>query len=157
WLLLTSFGALAITGFALVYPDVFLGLGVTEATRHFIHRVAAVVMLAAGVYHVLYVALTNEGRRWVADMLPKWSDLTGAKHTMACALGLRAERPLLARFGYAEKLEYWAVVWGTVVMGGTGLMVWFKVGMFGLLARWWVDVAVAVHFYEAVLATLAIL
>src|SRR2546421_12341987 len=41
-------------------------------------------------------------------------------------------------------------------MGLTGLMIWFKVGAFGFLPRWWIDIAIAVHFYEAVLATLAI-
>ena len=65
-------------------------------------------------------------------------------------------KPRIARFGYAEKAEYWAVVWGTIIMGLTGLMIWFKLGLFKPLARWWIDVALAVHFYEAVLATLAI-
>ena len=32
-----------------------------------------------------------------------------------------------------------------------------KVWVGDLLARWWVDVATAIHFYEAILATLAIL
>jgi hypothetical protein len=36
-------------------------------------------------------------------------------------------------------------------------MIWFKIGVFGFLPRWWVDIALAVHFYEAVLATLAII
>ena len=42
-------------------------------------------------------------------------------------------------------------------MGLTGLMIWFKISVFGFLARWWIDIALAVHFYEAVLATLAII
>ena len=42
-------------------------------------------------------------------------------------------------------------------MGLTGLMVWFKVEMFGFLPRWAIDVALAIHWYEAILATLAIL
>ena len=42
-------------------------------------------------------------------------------------------------------------------MGLTGLMIWFKIGIFGFLQRWWIDVALAIHFYEAVLATLAII
>ena len=61
-----------------------------------------------------------------------------------------------ARFNYAEKAEYWALVWGTALMGLTGVMLWAKVWVGNLLARWWVDVATAVHFYEAILATLAI-
>ncbi len=36
-------------------------------------------------------------------------------------------------------------------------MLWAKVWVGNLLARWWVDVATAVHFYEAILATLAII
>jgi len=36
-------------------------------------------------------------------------------------------------------------------------MIWAKVWVGDLFARWWVDVATAVHFYEAILATLAIL
>ena len=42
-------------------------------------------------------------------------------------------------------------------MGLTGLMIWFKIGVFGFLARWWIDIALAIHFYEAVLVTLAII
>jgi cytochrome b subunit of formate dehydrogenase len=71
-------------------------------------------------------------------------------------LGASKAKPKIARFGYAEKAEYWAVVWGTLIMGLTGLMIWFKLGVFSFLPRWAIDIALAVHFYEAVLATLAI-
>jgi hypothetical protein len=42
-------------------------------------------------------------------------------------------------------------------MAITGIMMWAKISVGNLLARWWVDAATAVHFYEAILATLAIL
>jgi len=29
--------------------------------------------------------------------------------------------------------------------------------VFGFLARWWIDISLSIHFYEAVLATLAII
>ena len=41
-------------------------------------------------------------------------------------------------------------------MASTGIMLWAKVLVGNLLPRWWLDVATAIHFYEAVLATLAI-
>jgi hypothetical protein len=41
-------------------------------------------------------------------------------------------------------------------MGLTGIMLWAKVWVGNLLARWWIDVATSIHFYEAILATLAI-
>jgi len=60
------------------------------------------------------------------------------------------------RFNYAEKAEYWALVWGTALMGLTGIMIWAKSGS---ETRWRAGgsiVATAIHFYEAILATLAI-
>ncbi|MGH9880395.1 MAG: hypothetical protein ACRD6N_03080, partial [Pyrinomonadaceae bacterium] len=43
-----------------------------------------------------------------------------------------------------------------LAMGLTGLMIWLKLGFFSFLPRWTIDVALAIHFYEALLATLAI-
>jgi cytochrome b subunit of formate dehydrogenase len=71
-------------------------------------------------------------------------------------LGLSAEKPEFGRFNYAEKAEYWALVWGTGLTGITGVIIWAKVWVGNLLALWWVDVATAIHYYEAILATLAI-
>jgi hypothetical protein len=42
-------------------------------------------------------------------------------------------------------------------MAVTGIMLWAKVLVGNHMPRWWLDVATAVHFYEAVLATLAII
>src|SRR6185436_10810626 len=159
WLLLSSFIILVVSGFALQYPDSWLAwmLGSNEFLRRIIHRVAAVVMLVVGAYHLLYLALTKDGRQWVKDMLPKLKDVRDVMGNFAYYLGLKRVKPKIARFCYAEKAEYWAVIWGTLVMGLTGLMIWFKISFFSFLPRWWVDIALAVHFYEAVLATLAII
>jgi formate dehydrogenase gamma subunit len=159
WLLLTSFIVLVLSGFALQYPDSWLAwlLGGSELLRRIIHRVAAVVMLLVGTYHILYLTLSKEGRLWVKDLLPKLKDAKDLIANFGYYLGVKDEKPKIARFGYAEKAEYWAVVWGTIIMGLTGLMIWFKIDVFGFLPRWWIDIALAVHFYEAVLATLAII
>ena len=50
-------------------------------------------------------------------------------------LGTSNQRPMFGRFTYAEKMEYWALVWGMFVMASTGLMAWFKVGVGGLVRR----------------------
>src|ERR1051326_4252760 len=159
WLLLTSFIVLVLSGFALQYPDSLLAwlLGANEYLRRVLHRVAAIIMLMAGTYHLLYLALAPDGRRWVKDMWPKLKDMRDVIGNLAYSLGRKRIKPKIARFGYAEKAEYWAVIWGTFIMGLTGLMIWFKIGVFGFLARWWIDIALAIHFYEAVLATLAII
>ena len=156
WLLLTSFIVLVLTGFALKYPDSWLAtiLGASEPFRRITHRVAGVVMIAVGMFHVWYVAFTAEGRKGVIDLLPRRKDITDLVQALRYyALG-GASKPKFDRFNYREKAEYWAVVWGTLVMAATGTMIWFKIAMF--LPKWIIDVALAIHFYEAILATLAI-
>jgi cytochrome b subunit of formate dehydrogenase len=157
-ILLTSFFILVVTGFALKYPDTWFGalLGMSEKVRGIIHRVAGVVLTGAGAYHLLYILLTRDGRRLVTDFLPTPKDAFDVWDTMLFYLGLRSQKPEFRRFTYAEKAEYWALVWGLIVMAGTGIMLWAKVWVGHLLARWWLDVATAIHFYEAILATLAI-
>jgi cytochrome b subunit of formate dehydrogenase len=66
-------------------------------------------------------------------------------------------KPKFARFSYAEKAEYWALIWGTLVMAVTGAILWFDNTFLGLLTKLWWDVARTVHYYEAWLATLSII
>jgi len=158
FVLFTSFILLVITGFALKFPDSWFAmlLGMGERVRGIVHRVAGVALIGVGVYHVCYIALTRDGRRLVLDFLPAPKDASDVWQTMLYYLGLRSDKPEFRRFNYAEKAEYWALVWGLFVMAATGLMLWAKVSVGHILARWWLDVATAIHFYEAVLASLAI-
>lgn len=160
FLLLTSFFALVVTGFALAWPDsLFATITFGEDIRRVVHRIAAVVMLLLGLYHVWYMTATKEGREGLKEFWFRFKDAKDAFGVMKYYLGLSKEHPKMGRFTYAEKAEYWALVWGTIVMGVTGLMLWFEVQVSAWLGlpRWWVDVALLIHFYEAILATLAIL
>ncbi|HTW31018.1 MAG TPA: cytochrome b/b6 domain-containing protein [Candidatus Sulfotelmatobacter sp.] len=157
--LLSSFFVLVITGFALKFPDSWFAamLAMSEHTRALVHRIAAVVLIAVSLYHIFDILFTRAGRRLLFDMLPTLDDATGAVQNLGYYLGFTSRKPEFARFNYAEKMEYWALVWGMFVMAGTGLMLWFKVIVGNHLPRWSLDIATAIHFYEAVLATLAIL
>lgn len=154
-----SFLVLVWTGFALKFPDSWLGwtLGGSEELRRWVHRIAALVMLSAGLYHVIYGAATREGRRLILDFLPTLQDLRDVTTNLKYLVGLSDQRPNFGRFGYPEKAEYLALVWGTIVMAVTGFMAWFSVTTTVFLPRWVVDIAIAIHYYEAILASLAIL
>ena len=158
-ILAVSFIVLAWTGFALKFPDSWVAhtLGSGENLRRWSHRIAGVVLLLAGAYHLGYITVSREGRRLVRDMMPGPKDARDAAANARRLAGLGGVKPKFGRFGYAEKMEYWAVVWGTVIMGATGLMIWFKLPVTRFLPRWVVDVATTIHYYEAILACLAIL
>ncbi len=156
---LLAFFALVFTGFALAFPDSWIGMlmGSNESIRRWIHRIAAIVMMAVGVYHVGYMLATREGRTGLWAFLPRWKDATDVRDMVLWMIGRRDHRPRFDRFTYGEKAEYWALIWGTIVMSVTGLALWAKVWVGSVVAGWWIDVALTIHFWEAVLATLSIL
>ena len=157
FILLSSFILLALTGFALKYPDTWLAwVFGSENIRRWLHRGAGVALIGLGLFHLVQVIFTRQGRRLVRDFMLWPQDLRDAVANVRYFTGRGGGRPKFGRFGYPEKLEYWAVVWGTMLMGVTGLMIWFKIDVTQILPRWVVEVAVTIHYYEAILACMAI-
>lgn len=157
WLLLSTFFILVITGFALKYPDSvwalpFQALPGGFEMRGWLHRAAAVVMILDAVYHLAYLATTDRGRRFVKDVLPTWQDVKDVVYQAGYYLGLRPQAAQFGRFSYAEKVEYLALIWGTLVMVGTGFVLWFKTTFTRFLPAWGYTASEMIHFYEAVLA-----
>jgi len=158
-----SFPILVYTGFALKYPGsawarpILLGEG-HFAFRGAVHRAAAVILIAATVYHVIHLAVVRQDRRrFLKAMFPRVNDITDLVRVFAYNLGLTKTEPTFSKFNYAEKLEYWAFLWGTVVMSGSGLLLWFNNFTLRHFPKWISDAATAMHYYEALLATFSIL
>ena len=160
--LMVSFTLLVITGFMLRYPEAWWVVGIRRlSTRAFdmrslVHRIAGVWMIAASLYHVLYIVFTRRGRKLVSDLWFRMKDLRDVLGLLRFNVGLSHEKPRLDRFSYIEKAEYWALVWGTIVMAATGVVMWFDNTFIGLFSKLGYDIARVIHFYEAWLATLAI-
>ena len=156
-----SFLVLVWTGFALKYPDQWWArpLLLWEnrwPVRSAIHRAAAVVFIAVSVTHLLSLLFSARLRAHWKELWPRAGDVFEAAGSMAYNLGLRPSPPRRSSHSYIEKAEYWAVVWGAVVMAVSGVMLWANNLMLALLPKSWLDVATSIHFYEAALAALAI-
>jgi len=159
---LASFFVLVWSGFALKYSGHWWArpLLTWEASftfRGWIHRGAALVMLAAFAFHFVHLTINRRARACILGMLPGRHDLTELRDKVLWMLGRRAEPPHAPALGYAEKAEYLALLWGTLVMAVSGFILWFENWSLTYLPKWTTDVATIVHFYEAILASLAIL
>lgn len=162
FLLFASFTGLAITGFALKYnqslwAEILQFFGMNETARQYIHRGSAVVIMAIGVYHIFYMIFTPRGRDVLINLLPKLSDFRDLYDNVRYHVGFSAHKPKSDQYSYSEKAEYWALIWGTIIMGATGLILWFPTIVGDWAPVWLIKVSEIIHFYEAVLATLAIL
>ena len=161
WLVVVSFPVLVLTGFALKYPDAWWAAPLVAfegrmAFRGALHRIAGVLLVISMVYHFVHMARVPRDRVILRQMLPRMKDLWDLWGAIRHNLG-RGPRPLFGMFSYAEKAEYLAFVWGTLVMAGSGLILWFNNWSLRNLPKWVSDAATALHWYEAILATAAIL
>jgi cytochrome b subunit of formate dehydrogenase len=160
-MVMVSFIVLVITGFALKFPEAgwvkAMGLHGAGAARAILHRIAAVVISAATVLHFIHLALVKKDRVILKELLPGWQDAKDIVNTLRYNLGFTDKRPTFGMFGYAEKMEYWAFMWGTVVMAVSGILLWAQNWSLRRFPTWVLDAATAAHWYEAILATLSIL
>ena len=165
WVLALSFIVLAISGFSLRFGEAWWvqalfgwGEGGGFLIRGTVHRTAGVVFMICSIWHVVFL-LGHRGRRLLRDMAPALVDLDDVKQNLTYFLGRAEHGPRFRRFSYIEKAEYWALVWGGIVMTITGVVLWFDnyfVGSWGL-PKVVLDVLLVIHYYEAWLATLAII
>ncbi|WLT30124.1 cytochrome b/b6 domain-containing protein [Geothrix sp. PMB-07] len=160
-MVMVSFITLVVTGFALKFPEAgwvkIFGLSGSGSIRGLLHRIAAVMIMGATVLHLVHLALVKKDRVILLELLPGLQDAKDILQAILYNLGLAQKRPTFGMFGYAEKMEYWAFMWGTVVMAVTGVLLWAQNWSLGRFPIWVMDAATAAHYYEAILATLSIL
>lgn len=161
-ILLTSFTILAITGLPQKYvqhpisEQMIALLGGIEQVR-IIHRYAAFLLVVGSVYHLFTAAYRLFVKRERMRIMLRPSDLRDLWDTIRYNLGFISEPPKMPKFNFGEKVEYWAVVWGTAVMVITGFMLWNPIATTVVLPGQTIPAALAAHGGEAVLAVLSIL
>lgn len=162
WLMFLSFTTLAVTGLVQKYAAsgvalaIINALGGIEGVR-IIHRLGATLLILQSIYHVGVIGYHLIVRRGKAEMMPTLTDFRNLGQLFMYNLGLRKDKPLQGRYTIEEKLEYLALVWGTIVMIVTGLVMWKPIAATTILPGEWVPAAKAVHGGEALLAVLAII
>ncbi len=160
--MLLSFSILGTTGLPQKYPasgisrfivNIFGGI---ENARS-IHHIAATVMMIGTIYHLIIFGYKFYVKSTRLGMLPSLQDVRDGWQATLYNLGFAKKRPQMGRYTFEEKLEYWAFVWGTVVMGLTGFMMWNPITTSNILPGEFIPAAKAAHGLEAVLAVLAII
>ncbi|MEP0772977.1 MAG: cytochrome c3 family protein [Acidobacteriota bacterium] len=161
-ILTVAFLVLVVTGFALRFPDAFwvrflASLGMSEGVRGDIHRVAGVVLILVSCYHAWYVLATKRGRIEFKALFPNRKDISDLIENIRYHTFRSEKKARFGRYDYSQKAEYWALVWGTILMAVTGLILWFPTTAARFLPALAIPAAQTIHYYEAWLATLAIL
>jgi cytochrome b subunit of formate dehydrogenase len=162
--MIVTFMSLALTGmtlkfsytrWAVILSHLFGGF----ESAGYIHRVAATFMIATFVTHLVDLVRRKrkDYRSWRTMIFGKDTmmftrkDLAEFWGSMKWFLGA-GPRPQYGRWTYWEKFDYFAVFWGMMVIGSTGLMLWFPELFTLILPGWLINVATIIHSDEALLA-----
>ncbi len=124
-----------------------------------IHRMAAVITFGYFFYHVvsLFNMKKEKGISWKNFIFGKDTLMFNAQDVKDFVASIkwftgRGPRPSYGKWTYWEKFDYMAVFWGVVVIGSTGLVLWFPVFFTKFLPGWLINVAQIIHSDEALLA-----
>lgn len=162
WVFITSFILLGITGMVQRYSGnpisefIVSLVGGVENLR-LIHHIAAIITMLIVIYHIGALGYRIYVNRSRMTMLPIINDVTNVYHAFLYFIGRRKHPPQQGRYTFEEKLEYWAVVWGTMIMAVTGFMMWNPIATTRILPGQYIPAAKVAHSLEAMLAILSIL
>ena len=165
-MVIVSFLTLAFTGMIIKFSGVrffqvlsdFIG---GYEVSGFLHRVAAIITFLYFGLHFFYILkkLKNRTRSFKYmfygenSMVPNMNDVRELIGTFKWFLGI-GPRPEYGRWTYWEKFDYFAVFWGVMVIGLSGLILWFPEFFTALgFPGWLINVATIIHSDEALLAT----
>jgi formate dehydrogenase subunit gamma len=160
-LMMACFFGLVLTGLPQLFASqnwakgVVLVFGGVERVR-FVHHWLGTIMALQLVWHVLESLWFHLVRRMPMPMLPRLTDLQEFMQQIRFNVGIVHEPPRGDRYTFAEKLEYLALVWGTILMVLTGLILLYPTRWSSLFPGEMILAAKAAHGGEAILAFLSI-
>ncbi len=162
--LVISFITLASTGLPLKYSHTemanwFVNNIVGFKTAALLHRGAATLLGIVLITHILILLYRKIVKRekglfsGATTLVPNWQDFKDFFSHIAYFIGAKRDSPNFGRWTYWEKFDYFAVFWGMIVIGGSGLTLWFPELFTRFLPGWAINAAHIIHSEEALLAT----
>lgn len=164
-LIIISFMGLVATGFPIKYShaewaqNISAALGGVGAMR-ILHRIFAVITFGYAGLHLSFLAYFF----WKKCPRPRWRYIIGPESMMFSLKDLkdfvamikwffrRGPNPRFGRWTYFEKFDYWGEIWGVILIGGSGLLLWMPELFTRWLPGWILNCAMVVHSIEALLA-----
>jgi len=122
-----------------------------------IHHIAAIVLTLEALYHLGRIIYLMIKRRLPGDLLPTWQDVRDAGHMIQYLLFVRNDKPKFGRYNFEQKVTYWFIFFGILIMGISGFIIWFPIWFTKFLPGGVVPAAKLAHSTEAVVTAIFVI
>jgi formate dehydrogenase subunit gamma len=158
-LFLLTFTVLLLTGLpqkyrAAAWSQYILSSPQRVETIQTIHHIAAVLLIAVALYHVVRAIVRLFRRRLSGEMLPVVQDISDGFKMLRWLLFIDREKPSFGKFTFEQKFTYWFFIFGTAIMIVSGLLIWFPVLFTRVLPGGIIPAAKLAHSAEAIAAAI---
>lgn len=156
------FTVLAVTGFPQKFYEarwagvVVNAIGGLDRVRY-LHRMAGLLFSVATVFHVMAVTLLALMRKVGLSMVPTRQDFLDAVQQIRWYFGLAREPATFDRYDYRQKLEYWGMLIGSLVMVVTGLILYLPIPFTRVFPGELIPVARVAHSNEGLMVFLVVI
>jgi formate dehydrogenase subunit gamma len=121
-----------------------------------IHHIAAIVLVIEALYHIGRAIYLLSRRKLSAEMFPTMQDVRDAGQMIQYLLFMRKEKPKFGRYNFEQKVTYWFVFFGFLLMIISGLVIWFPVFFTQFLPGGIIPAAKLMHSTESIVAAIFI-
>jgi len=153
---------LMISGLSLSYYNsdfgrFVIGLEGGYGNRGLLHIIFAVLLIIISVYHVLYLIFSERGQREMCNIKYRAQDFKNFIISLKYNFGISKEKPKFGKYNLLQKFQYWGVIFGSLLMILTGMVLLLKVKGVGMIVpKWLWDITNVIHSNEGLLIFLVL-
>ncbi len=138
------------------WSQVILSTPERLATLQLIHHIAALILTALVLYHLVKAVYQIARRKLPGDMLPAWQDVKDAWSMLLYLIYVRKQKPAFGKYNFEQKVTYWFLFFAIGIMMISGYVMWFPETITRVLPGGVIPAAIMAHSTEAMVTTIFI-
>ncbi len=154
-ILLISIAILLLTGLPQKYntstwSQAIISTPERLVTIQFIHHIAALLLTALVLYHLVKAVSLIFRRKLPGDMLPTVQDVKDAWNMGLYLVFLKKQKPAFGKYNFEQKVTYWFLFFSIAIMIASGYVMWFPEFVTRVLPGGVIPGAIMAHSTEAI-------
>lgn len=121
-----------------------------------IHHIAALVLTALVLYHLVKAIVQISRRRLPGDILPTLQDIKDAWNMLLYLVFIKKQKPGFGKYNFEQKVTYWFLFFSIAIMIVSGYVMWFPEVVTRVLPGGVIPAAIMAHSTEALVTLIFI-